>query len=465
MADAMADGPAEALRRLLLLGLPADGVLCFACRCLRMVAYGGIAPVFFLFCLELGFSEVKTGALLTCILVGDLFITLFLTTRADKWGRRRTLCVGAALKVLAGLAFAFSRSYAGLVFAGIVGVISTSGGECGPFLAVEQAALTDSALLSRGLQHTGSAADVAPLFGWYNALGYWSQAVGALASGYAVELLQKPPAALSPLLAYRCIFVAYAATGAVMALLYALLSPAAEARDSTQQAASRGPFGLRKRESVRVVARLSAWFTLDAFAGAFTMQTFAAFWFTERWGLRSDRVGVLLSIANLVSGASGVAASHLVKRIGAMLTMIVTHLPSNVLLLAVPLMPTAFSASAMLVGRFCISQMDVPARQAYVAMAVDSDERSAAGGITNIVRSLGMSFAPLLLGYLSSAKPRTSFEFSSPWLISGVLKIVYDIGLYSNYWLEERSKRRAADAAEVEALLLQDADDDAAPME
>ena len=285
-----------------------------------------------------------------------------------------------------------------------------------------------------------------------------------------MDLLQAPPLALSRLAAFRAVFLAYAATGATMALAYACLSAAAEARDAS--AARKGLFGLRRPESVRIVARLSAFFALDAFAGAFTMQSFLAFWFSERWALPPQRIGALLSVANVVAGASGVAASHFVKRLGAMLTMIVTHLPSNVLLLAVPLMPTPGAAAGMLVARFCISQMDVPARQAYVAMVVASDERSAAGGITNIVRSLGMSAAPLLLGYLSAAQPRTSLRFASPFFISGGLKIVYDVGLYTMYTCsrmrsdEVGAPPPAVAAAEAEAdlraPLLGDEDEDAA---
>ena len=389
----------------------------------------------FLFCVEIGLTELDVGALLTCIMLGDLVITLGMTTRADGFGRRRTLVAGAALKVLAGGVFGVSRSFGVLVAAGIVGVISTSGGECGPFIAVEQAALTDAVLACRaGSAQATGAAEVAVLFGWYNALGYWAQAAGAVASGLAVRLLQRDPGpALTALEAYRCVFFAYAATGSLMGLAYACLSAAAEAKPG--EAAARGTSwtGLRRPGSLRIVARLSAFFAMDAFGGAFTMQTFVAFWFSERWSFASDRIGELLGTANVVAGASGVAASYFVRKIGAMETMIVTHLPSNVLLLAVPFMPTANAAAAMLVARFCISQMDVPARQAYVAMVVASDERSAAGGITNIMRSLGMSAAPLLLGYLSSAQPRTSLKFSSPWLISGGVKIAYDIGLFAMY--------------------------------
>jgi hypothetical protein len=156
-----------------------------------------------------------------------------------------------------------------------------------------------------------------------------------------------------------------------------------------------------------------------------------------------------------------VAAAALVKRLGAMLTMIVTHLPSNILLLAVPLMPSSISACVMLALRFCISQMDVPARQAYVAMVVASDERSAAGGITNLVRSAGMSLAPLPLGALSATQPRTAFAFSAPWLISGVLKILYDIGLYASYRLELRASRGKACEEAAEALLPEEGLDEA----
>jgi predicted MFS family arabinose efflux permease len=194
--------------------------------------------------------------------------------------------------------------------------------------------------------------------------------------------------------------------------------------------------GLRRAESQYIVARLSLMFSMDAFAGAFVMQTWIAFWFSARWGFSPDLIGYLLMGANVVAGASGIAAAHFVKRFGAMRTMIASHLPSNILLLAVPLMPTAASAAAMVVARFTISQMDVPARQAYVVSVVAKDEMSAAGGITGIARSLGMSLAPIILGWLSSAAVgdvASSPLFNAPWIISGVIKIIYDISLYGLY--------------------------------
>lgn len=473
-------------------GLPRDGVLAFATRILRMFNYGAIAPVFFLYCLEIGISEVQTGVLLTGILVGDLFITLWLSTRAERIGRKRVLVVASLLKVLAGAVFATTSNFYGLLVAGIVGVISTSGGEIGPFMAIEQACLTDAVLATKdasaatGLKGSG---DVAVLLGWYNALGYAAQAVGALVSGVAVHQLRTGPLALPPLEAYRCVFVAYGVVGLLLALCYLSLTSAAEATphpapvndtasssspSSSSPSSSSSPpgccswarvllpdvhFGLRRPESKYIVARLSVMFAMDAFAGAFVLQTWIAFWFAKRWDFSSDLVGYLLMASNVVAGVSGIAAAFFVKKLGPMLTMIASHLPSNVLLIAVPFMPSEWAAAGMLVARFCISQMDVPARQAYVVMVVASDERSAAGGITNIVRSLGMSLAPTLLGYLSSA-PRgsveQSFNFNAPWIIAGAIKIAYDIILYSLYVCgrglkENEAKAAAKDVAEAKA--------------
>jgi MFS family permease len=202
---------------------------------------------------------------------------------------------------------------------------------------------------------------------------------------------------------------------------------------------------------MHIVVRLCALFAMDSFAGAFVMQTWIAAWFYHRWGFSEDLVGYLLMGANIVAGISGICAAHFVKRFGAMLTMVATHLPSNVLLLSVPLMPSGLAAALMLVARFSISQMDVPARQAYVQMVVASDERSAAGGITNLVRSLGMSLAPLLVGYMTPTPGSSNVGmltiFSLPWIISGLLKIVYDLLLYGLYLSDPKLRHGEANAA------------------
>jgi MFS family permease len=223
-------------------------------------------------------------------------------------------------------------------------------------------------------------------------------------------------------------------------------------------------FGLRRPGSKAVVVRLCAMFTIDAFAGAFVMQTWIAFWFQTTWGVRHcapeaatphallqlspSLIGYLIMCANVVAGLSGVAAARCVSRFGAMNTMLFSHFPSNILLLLVPFMPDPLAAAAMLVARFCISQMDVPARNTYVMLVVASDERSAAGGITNIVRSIGMCAAPPIVGWLSSHSVGSGI-FNSPWMIAGSLKCVYDVLLYALY----RINPSMAHAEEASATL------------
>jgi predicted MFS family arabinose efflux permease len=226
--------------------------------------------------------------------------------------------------------------------------------------------------------------------------------------------------------------------------LYALLSSEVEVEGGRERGAS-GPratlcgveVGVQP-QSLPVVLRLSALFALDAFGGGFTMLTFLAFWFRGRWGLDLAALGGVLAGINVVAGASSMAAGCMVRRFGAVETMVYTHLPSNILLMLVPLMPSAASAVAMLLVRFSISQMDVPARQAYVAMLIDADERSAANGITTVARSLGLIFSPLLLGPFMAAAP-ASTTFDAPFYIAGVVKAVYDVIV----WVQFRAVKRA----------------------
>ncbi len=427
-----------------------------------MFSYGAITPVFFSYLLLLGMDILRAGVLMTLILLGDLLVTLNLTTRADTFGRRNVLVIGALLKFGAGVVFASTSNYALLVVAGIVGVISTSGGEIGPFLPVEQASLTDAVIHQMGEDR--AKASIPILFGWYNAMGYLSQALGALAAGHLVSILQSTYN-WDSLTSYQLIICLYATIGLLMALLYrfclgdeieSVHSFSEDEQGETQcnwkLLLPKLHLGLHRSESFFIVARLSGLFALDAFAGGFVMQTWIAYWFQQRWNFEPNLLGDLISVSNIVAGISGISAAYFVNKFGAINTMVWSHLPSNVLLLLVPFMPSRKTAAFMLIARFCISQMDVPARQTYVAMVVLSDERSAAGGITNIARSIGLLLAPTCTGYLSQASP-LSLQFNAPWVISGVLKCIYDLTLWALYHISsglkdaERKNAQAARAA------------------
>jgi len=233
------------------------------------------------------------------------------------------------------------------------------------------------------------------------------------------------------------VIIGYGLLGCFMLIIYLVLGNDIEAEPihilaSMKHVDWSARFGLHRSESRRIVLRLSLLFIIDAFAGGFVIQTLIVYYFHERYGTSEDGLGALLMGANVLSGLSALVAAPLVKTFGAINTMVFTHLPSNIFLILVVCMPDEKWAVAMLMIRFAISQMDVPARQSYVAMVVDADERSAAGGITNIVRSVGLFLAPTCTGYLMASSPN-SLMFASPFIISGTLKIVYDILLYVSF--------------------------------
>jgi predicted MFS family arabinose efflux permease len=393
-----------------------DIALLFAARCVRMGGYGLLAVVVVLYLDAVGLSGGEIGLLLTATLLGDAVISLWLTTHADRLGRRRVLIIGAVLLLAGGLAFAATPVFVVLLVAATIGVISPSGNEVGPFLAVEQASLTQ--LVDPGRRtHT---------FARYQLAGSLATAVGALAAGTVVALAAGRVA--QPADAYRAVIIGYALVGVVLAFVFSRVSPAVEVPPGeVVDPTIRSRLGLHRSQGV--VLRLSALFALDAFAGGFVMQSFIAFWFSQRYGVNPAPLGAILFAANILAAASALAAGPLAARFGLVRTMVFTHLPSNVLLVLVPLMPTLPLAVLVLLARFSISQMDVPTRQSYTMAIVAPDERSAAAGVTGIARSLGVALSPLIAAPLLVG----SAFMGAPFVISGTLKIVYDVLLYRRF--------------------------------
>jgi MFS family permease len=390
--------------------------LLFATRILRMFGYGFLAVVLVLYLDAIGLSGGEVGLLLGLTLLGDAGVSLWLTTHADRIGRRRVLGAGAILMLGAGLVFVATPVFAVLVVAATIGVLSPSGNEVGPFLAVEQASLSQLIPDSRRTS----------VFAWYQLAGSFATAAGTLAGGVLSQLALDGGASRPD--AYRLVIVGYALVGAVLALLFTRVSgqvevPTAEVTDGT----IRGRLGLHR--STSVVLRLSALFALDSFAGGFALQSFIAFWFHLRYGVDPAALGLILSGANILAGFSALAAGRLAARFGLIQTMVFTHLPSNILLMLVPLMPTLPLAVVTLLVRYSISQMDVPTRQSYVMAIVAPDERSAAAGVTAIARSVGVAAAPIIAGPLFAAAALASV----PFFVAGGLKVVYDLALYRGF--------------------------------
>jgi MFS family permease len=394
--------------------LTTDGYILFGTRLIRMFAYGFLSVVLVLYLAQLGLNEGLIGLLLSLALIGDAAISLWMTTSADRLGRRRILIAGAGLMLFAGVLFALTDKVALLLTAAIIGVISPSGYEVGPFLPVEQAALSQIVPDEQRTQ----------IFGWYNLAGSFATAAGALGGGGLTQLLQQ--SGMLPLNSYRTIVILYGVMGLLLVLLFTRLSSSVETAHSTP---ARTWFYLGLHRSRGVVLKLSALFGLDAFAGGFGVQSLVAYWFHVRFGVEPAALGGIFFGANILAGISALASAWMAARIGLVNTMVFTHLPSNILLVLVPLMPSLPLAVAVLFARFSISQMDVPARQSYTMAVVAPDERSAAAGVTGIVRSLGAAISPAFAGALLS----NSLLLGVPFFVAGGLKIVYDLLLYRSF--------------------------------
>ncbi|HZQ47514.1 MAG TPA: MFS transporter, partial [Verrucomicrobiae bacterium] len=284
--------------------MKSDARLLFGTRILRMFAYGLLSVILVLYLSEAGLSGKMIGALLTLTLLGDTVISLGMTTSADRLGRRRMLIAGAILMAFAGVAFAFTHNFAVLLVAAIIGVISPSGSEVGPFLSIEQAALSQSV---PGQKRTH-------LLAWYNLVGSFAVALGALAGGVLAQWL--PAFGFTQLAGYQAILLVYAAVGLLLAILFSRLSAAVEPEKSRHPDQLKLKTFLGLHGSRKVVFRLSALFAIDAFAGGFVMQSLVAWWFHVKYGVDPAFLGAIFFAANILAGISALSAVRLASRFG-----------------------------------------------------------------------------------------------------------------------------------------------------
>ncbi len=390
-----------------------DVALLFTTRIIRLFAYGFLSVVLAFYLTEVGLTESQVGLLLTFTLAGDAGISLWLTTNADRIGRRRMLIAGAGLMVLAGIVFLLTRNPILLTLAAIIGVISPSGNEIGPFLSIEQAGLSQLVSNEKRTQ----------VFAWYNLVGSFATATGALAGGWLAQGLQS--GGWSALDSYRFVLAGYALAGLVLVLCFLNTSAAVEVEQPTRN--EKRTLGLHKSRGV--VLKLSSLFALDAFAGGLIVQSMLAYWFHLRFGVDSGVLGSIFFGANILAGISALLAVKIAQKVGLINTMVFTHIPSNILLMLVPLMHNLPLAIGVLLARFSISQMDVPTRQSYTMAVVAPDERSAASGVTSIARSIGAALSPSLAGIFLG----TPALLSLPFFLCGGLKIVYDLALWREF--------------------------------
>ena len=390
--------------------LQPDGKKLLAARTLRTFGYGYLAVALGLYLQQLGLSAAAVGVVLAAAVAGSAVMNVLWALLADRYGRRRTVATMAALMVAGGLLFAVTDRLGLLILGALTGTVSASSAEVGPFVTVEQAILPQTAPAERRTW----------LFAVYDTLGNLAGAAGALFTS-AVGLFAR--LGLAGASAYRPLFILYAVIGLANLLLFLGLSDGVE---SARIEGARRFVGLHRSRGV--VARLSALFGLDALAGGFVLQSIVAYWFHLRWGLSPGALGLLFFWVGVLSGLSLLAAGWMARRFGLLNTMVFTHLPSNVLLVLVPLAPAAWLAVLLFLARMSVSQMDVPTRKSYTMAVVDPDERTAAAGITNVARTAAGAISPVLSGVALGAG-----MFALPFVVAGGLKVLYDGLIYVTF--------------------------------
>jgi len=351
-----------------------------------------------------GLSAGRIGAVITATLIGSAAVTLAVGLRGYRLGRRRLLQVASLMMIATGIGFASVRTFWPLLIVAFLGTMNPSAGDVSVFLPTEQALLPQTA---PGTSRTA-------LFARYALTGSILGAAGSLAAGVPEALANHH--VLGRSWALRSAFIVYSLLGLVVLSRYARLSPAIE--PANREATT--PLG----PSRTIVYKLSALFSIDAFGGGFVVQALLALWLFRRFGLSIAVAGQIFFWTGLLSALSALVAVRIAKRLGLIRTMVYTHLPANVLLMATPFMPNLGLAIACLLARSALSQMDVPVRTSYVMAVVTPAERPAAASVTNVPRSLASAVGPFAAGWMLE---RTTFGW--PLVIGGALKATYDLVL------------------------------------
>ncbi|HKG30937.1 MAG TPA: MFS transporter [Nitrososphaeraceae archaeon] len=397
--------------------LSKDGKLLLAARTLRTFAYGFLSVILAIYLKLVGFNDLHIGIILSATLINSVVFTLISSFYADRIGRRKVLILYSASMSVSGLVFFATSNYVALIISALIGTINVTGTETGAFLSIEQAILPQT-ISDPKKRNT--------VYAIYNMAGTFAMSTGVLLSGLPHLFAQQY--GLNQIESIKPLFLLYSIIGLGVLGIYLLISSRVElSRDNNNT-----PIPLEQTlspKSKEIVGKLSGLFAIDSFAGGFVIQSIVSFWFFTKFGVELATLSYIFSIAGVLSAFSFLVSAKIADKIGLINTMVFTHIPSNILLILVAFAPTLPLAIALYLARMALSQMDVPARQSYIVAVVEENERTAAAGITNISRNIAQAVSPSLAGYILQSLS----ILSAPFVLGGVLKIVYDVALYFNF--------------------------------
>ncbi len=390
-----------------------DASLIYAAAFLRSAAVGLVGVILAIALTDIGLSVATTGLIIGAGLCGIAAMTAAVTLAADRLGRRRTLAGLAVLTAFGYLAVVSTTRPALLLAAAFAGMLNGMGRDRGPAGALEQAILPE----------TADAGQRTWVLAWYNLVLDAGHALGGLAG--IIPTLLVSHAGLSLPGAHRWTFAMCAGCAAISGVPYALLSDRVEVATA---ALTTPPAPAADDTGRRAVRKLALLFGIDSLGGGFLSSALIAYWFFQRYGFSEQQLAVLFFAARALNAASHVAAAWMARRIGLVNTMVLTHLPSSLLLMAAPAAPSGALAAALFLGRESLVEMDVPTRQSYVLAIVPPNRRTYASGVTNLTRTIGWAVGPPIAGAVMQY-----VALAAPLFIGGTMKIAYDVLLYRSF--------------------------------
>lgn len=385
--------------------LSIDGKIIFINRAIRSFAFGFISIVIGIYLKELGLSSFQIGILLSASLFGGALFSILVGHYAPLHGIKRMFLISSAVSVLGIVLYILSNNVIVLALASLIAFISPSGREMGPFLSLEQAYLS----------YTTSSKNRTKLFSYFNMTANLAVTFGSLL-GFLPSTLEHV-AHMNTISAMKVIFLLYLALNIVTLFLYSRLSEVKFEQEKVKLS----------EKSKKIITKLSLLFSIDSFAGGFVISSIISLWFHTKFQLALSTIALIFFIGNLIETVSYYLSGKLAQRFGLINTMVFTHIPSSIFLILMSFMPHVSLAILFYYLRLLLSEMDIPARQAYVVSVVEPQERSQAASFTTTAKLVASSISP------SIATSILLLPFLSPFVIAGTLKIFYDLTLYYNF--------------------------------